>query len=63
MPRDEWLRRYRARFEAYQPRIPAETIEQLVTGEAFEVLSEEYPLDPERAAEDEIAGWVESYNG
>ena len=63
LTQDEWLRRYRAQFTACRPAIAAEKIDELVTVEAWQVLGEEYPDNPERAADDEIFGWTESYCG
>jgi hypothetical protein len=52
MSREEWLRRYRAHYKSRKPDLPEEYLDDIVTIEAHEALSGEYPNDPERAVDD-----------
>lgn len=54
--REEWLRRYAARFVAVAGVSP-EFAEQCARAESFEMLSEWEPDDPEAAADMEMSYW------
>jgi hypothetical protein len=58
LPRDEWLRRYRAELNGRCPTLTEEELAEYANIEAHEALSGEYPDNPERAVDDEIEDWT-----
>jgi hypothetical protein len=60
LERNEWLRRYRARWLERRPSLTTEEIDEFADIEAHEALSADYPDNPEQAVDDEITQWPES---
>lgn len=47
----QWLERYRARIVSHQPDISRELLDDYATIETYEVMSEDFPNDPELAVD------------
>ena len=59
MPRDEWLRRFRARYKVRRSVLSEEYLDEIASLEAHEALSGEYPNEPELAADVDLDSWPE----
>lgn len=57
MNRSEWLQRYRARYRERRPDLTAQQLDDLADIEAYDSLSDDYPYDPEAAADAEVSDW------
>lgn len=54
MDREEWLRRYRARFAERKPALTSGKLDELAGVDSFFELAPDYPDNPEQAVDDEI---------
>lgn len=51
LTRDEWLSRYRKRILYHQPELSAALLDGYATGDTYEVMSLDFPDDPEFAVD------------